>query len=62
MPFVNDHEVALGESHSIYGNPNRFRTGHLRVQADDEWKSGIRTRDRAVVNLLTWPLQARYGY
>ncbi len=62
LPFVGDHEVELGESHSLYGNPNRFQKGRLKVQLDNEWMERIKPLHRWIATILTWPLMIRYGY
>ena len=62
LPHVGEHEVQLGINHNIWGNPNRFQTGPVRLKPDDEWASGMRSRDKAVVTALTLPLLAWYGY
>lgn len=62
LPFVSERDAELGVSHTVAGNPNRFRSGLVRLQPDYEWASRMRTRDRRVVTLLTFPLLVRYGY
>ncbi len=62
LPHVDEHEVQLGINHNIWGNPNRFQTGPVHLKPDDEWTSGMRLRDKAVVTALTLPLLAWYGY
>ena len=62
LPHVGEHEVQLGVNHNIWGNPNRFQTGPVRLRPDDEWVFKMRPRDKALVTLLTLPLIARYGY
>ncbi len=62
LPHVAEHEVKLGVNHNIWGNPNRFQTGPVRLRRDDEWVSRMRPRDKSLVTLLTLPLLARYGY
>jgi hypothetical protein len=62
LPFVSEREAELGLSHTISGNPNRFDTGTIELRPDREWASKMRSRDRALVTLLTLPLLARYGY
>jgi len=61
-PFVDDHTVRLGATHSVSGNPNRFGTGDTAIRADDEWKRRMRSPDRRRVTLATWPLLLRYRY
>lgn len=62
LPHVAEHEVKLGANHNIWGNPNRFQTGLVRLRPDDEWASRMRSRDKMLVTLLTFPLLVRYGY
>lgn len=62
LPFLTDKEVVLNRQHSIYGNPNRFRTGRVTIQTDDEWRRKIRMSDYLLVTALTWPLLFSYGY
>jgi hypothetical protein len=62
LPHVAEHEVKLGANHNIWGNPNRFQTGLVRLRPDDEWASRMGLRDKALVTLLTFPLLIRYGY
>ena len=62
LPFVSGRAVELGVSHTVAGNPNRFKTGGIELRLDDEWKGKMRLRDRALVTLLTLPLLKRYGY
>ena len=62
LPFVRGSEVDLGINHTVAGNPNRFRTGTVKLRLDDEWKRRMRLRDRVLVTLLTLPVLTRYGY
>ncbi len=52
----------LGPAHTVAGNPIRFQQGPLRIRADEEWRGAMRRRDRALVEAITWPLLAAYGY
>jgi hypothetical protein len=61
-PFVSDTEVELGITHTVAGNPSRFKTGKVSLRADDEWISKMRTSDKALVTAMTWPSLLRYGY
>lgn len=49
-------------SHSVSGNPDRFRTGPMVIVGDDRWKSEMRRRDRILVSLLTAPILSATGY
>jgi len=59
---LREHEIALGPSHTVSGNPSRFRHGSVRISLDDEWRRAISASDRRTVTAITWPLLARYGY
>lgn len=61
VPFVSTHEVRLGQSHIIYGNPDRFKSGFIRLKCDNKWKS-MRLLDKLFVTALTWPFLIRYRY
>ena len=62
LPFAGERGVELGVSHTVAGNPNRFRSGLVQLRPDDEWASRMRPRDKALATLLTLPLLVRYGY
>jgi hypothetical protein len=54
--------VPIATQHSVAGNPARFARGSVVLRPDEEWRRGMRRRDRRAVGLLTWPLLALYGY
>ncbi len=62
LPFRADHQVTIEATHTVSGNPDRFRTGRIAIRLDDEWKTKMRRSDKAVVTALTWPLLVKYGY
>lgn len=59
--LADDEGIDLGASHSISGNPMRFRQGRTSIAADTEWKTGP-SRRKAIVAAITFPLRWRYGY
>ena len=61
-PFVSGDTVRLGTNHTLAGNPNRFRTGLVRISDDDEWRSRMSRRDQRVIAAATLPFLLRYGY
>jgi Sulfotransferase family len=61
-PFLGPDTVRLGLNHTLAGNPNRFRTGSVRIAEDDEWKVRLARRDRVVITAGALPLLLRYGY
>jgi hypothetical protein len=61
LRFLAD-DVALEPTHSVSGNPMRFRIASLPIELDDQWRREMPLRDRRVVTLLAWPLLKAYGY
>jgi hypothetical protein len=55
--FANERTVRVRPSHTVAGNPDRLRNGDVTLRLDDEWATGMRRRDRAVVTALTAPLR-----
>lgn len=62
IPFQDDGELDIKNSHSICGNPVRFQKGRIKLEGDYEWLSRLRPRDRWLVTMMTLPLLRRYGY
>lgn len=61
-PSVMQGAVRLEPTHTVSGNPDRFRTGIVPIRADDEWRRGLSGRDKALVSAVAAPLLPRYGY
>jgi hypothetical protein len=62
LPFVDDHSIQLAPTHSVAGNPNRHDSGVVRVRPDDEWRTAMPVRSRALVSALTAPGLLALGY
>jgi len=60
--FLTAEGARLGPSHSVAGNPMRFRTGTIPLRRDDAWRQSLPASDRRVVTALTSPFLAAYGY
>jgi Sulfotransferase family len=60
--FLSGSSVELGRSHTVAGNPVRFRTGTMTLRRDDDWRRLLPRRTRHLVTALTLPLLAGYGY
>jgi hypothetical protein len=54
--------VELAPSHSVAGNPMRFRSGRLGLVLDEEWRERMPAGSRSVVTAITAPLLTTYGY
>jgi UDP-N-acetylglucosamine transferase subunit ALG13 len=62
LDFIQDGGVQLPATHSVSGNPMRFKKGPAPLRADEEWRTKMARKDRTIVTATTWPLLARYGY
>ncbi|MGW0804161.1 sulfotransferase family protein [Nonomuraea sp. NPDC002799] len=62
FPFLDGTTAWLGPAHTVSGNPMRFHVGRVELRRDDSWVSRLPERDRRLVNALTIPLRAKYGY
>lgn len=55
-------ELHLQPSHAVAGNPNRVRSGPVRLRRDDEWLSQMPPGHRRLVSTLTSPRRRAHGY
>lgn len=55
-------QLDLAPTHTVSGNPVRFKHGKLELRVDDEWRTALPRRDRLAVSAIDAPLLARYGY
>ncbi|MFC6152722.1 sulfotransferase [Nocardioides yefusunii] len=62
VPMVDDTAIELGATHSVAGNPMRFRRGLTRLRADEAWRTALPERDRRVVTAMAWPVLKSFGY
>jgi hypothetical protein len=62
LDFLDGSAALLTPSHTVAGNPMRFRTGPTTLRRDDAWRAELPRGRRLLVSALTSPLLARYGY
>ena len=62
LPFVDGRTVDLGVTHTVAGNPNRFKTGTATLRLDDEWRGRMKAKEKMLVTALTLPGLVRFGY
>jgi hypothetical protein len=62
LDFLHGDEVDLRVTHTVAGNPMRFREGRERLVRDDVWRSAMPAPARRLVTALTLPGLLRYGY
>lgn len=62
LEYIEDGYVDLEPTHTVAGNPMRFKQGRIALRLDEEWREQMNVRQQRVVGALTWPLMRRYGY
>ena len=62
LAFLDGSTAHLEPTHTVAGNPMRFRQGDVRLRLDEDWRTGMAPRDRIVVGALSSPLLLRFGY
>jgi hypothetical protein len=62
FPFLADSQLTLSENHLVDGNPVRFAANPLLLRTDEQWRTKMPTRDRALVTALTLPMLVGYRY
>ena len=60
--FLDAPDAELAFTHTVAGNPMRFRSGPLRLTVDDAWRRDMPVGQQRLVTGLTAPLLAGYGY
>lgn len=53
----SDREIFLKPSHTIAGNPSRFRTGRETIRTDDRWRSEMPLALQLGVKVLSGPVE-----
>ncbi len=62
LDFLGSGHVDLPTSHTVAGNPMRFRAGRVELRRDEAWQQMLPRRQRRMITALTAPLLSRYGY
>jgi hypothetical protein len=62
LPLVDERTVELHTTHSVAGNPMRFRTGETTLRPDTAWKDAMDPRQRRLVTALSYPALKAYRY
>ncbi len=62
LGFIDGGAVELLPTHTVAGNPMRFKQGRLALRIDEAWRTAMPSGQRALVTVLTWPLMRIYGY
>lgn len=62
IPDAHGKIFDVKETHTVSGNPGRFRSGPIEVRPDDEWRDRLGWRQKLGATVLALPLLHRYGY
>jgi len=62
LSFLSGGSANLTASHTLTGNPMRFKSGPTPLKLDEEWRTQLSPLDRFIVAAITWPLLRKYGY
>lgn len=62
VPVGPGGSIELCSSHTVAGNPDRFRSGRTEIRADAEWRERMPAPSRALVTALTLPVLAGHGF
>ena len=62
LNHLGDSWVELGQTHTVAGNPSRFKQGRVDLALDRAWRHDMDNSDKRLVTALTWPLSKAYGY
>ncbi len=60
--FAGSNTVNLHENHIVGGNRNRFEIGNQSIQLDNEWRTMMSWREKALVTFITLPVLLRHRY
>lgn len=60
--LVHPDGLHLAPSHAAAGNPNRVRSGPVRLRRDDEWSHRMPAGQRRLVSAITAPRRRAHGY
>lgn len=62
VPDPHEGIFDVTETHTVSGNPRRFRSGPIEVRQDDEWRDRMGLGQKLGATLFALPLLHRYGY
>lgn len=62
VPSAHGSVFDVRETHTVSGNPRRFRSGRIEVRPDDEWRVRMEPARKIGATVLALPLLGRYGY
>lgn len=62
VPLRADNSIDLSPTHSVAGNPLRFRTGRTVLRPDTQWRSDMAANDRTLVTAMSLPVMRWLGY
>ena len=62
IPSIREKTFDIVETHTVSGNPGRFRLGPIEVSPDTRWLEQLSPARKAAATAIALPLLRRYGY
>lgn len=62
LPMTDAQTIELHPTHSVAGNPMRFRTGPTTLRPDTAWQQRMSAADRRLTTALSFPALKLYHY
>jgi hypothetical protein len=63
LEFIEGKSALLNKTtHTVAGNPMRFKEGPIEIRADNEWLDAMPKSQILKVTMFSFPLLLRYGY
>ena len=62
FPLEDDGTIELHPTHSVAGNPMRFKTGVTTLRPDTAWKTEMSARNKRIVTAMSYPALKWYRY
>ena len=59
---MRDRVFDVASTHTVSGNPGRFRQGSIEVRPDDDWIERLGPMQKITATALASPFLRRYGY
>lgn len=62
LNYIQNNKIQLDTTHTVAGNPSRFKIGNIEINEDNQWEKNITNKNKYIMNILTLPLLMKYGY
>lgn len=62
VDVTREDTITVQPTHSVGGNPLRFKERTLRISLDEAWRREMSTRQQLILGLIAWPVMRQFGY